>query len=70
MLLIPRLGDKFGRKPAFMLARILDSSLYAIVLFTTSYKIMMLAMVILGLLTPARLNIGLPYMNEWFPRRR
>ena len=53
-----------------MLARILDSSLYAIVLFTTSYKIMMLAMVILGLLTPARLNIGLPYMNEWFPRRR
>ena len=70
MLIVPKLADKFGRKPAFMIARIMDSCLYGIVLFTTSYKLMLAAMIGLGLTTPARLNVGLPYMNEWFPRRR
>ena len=70
MLIVPRLGDKFGRKPFFVMARVLDSSLYAIVLFTDSYHVMLVAIVVLGLLHPSRLNVGLPYLSEWFPTTR
>mmetsp|Transcript_33038 Transcript_33038/g.40893 ORF Transcript_33038/g.40893 Transcript_33038/m.40893 type:complete len:97 (+) Transcript_33038:290-580(+) len=69
MLFIPRLGDKYGRRPTFIITRVIDSSLFAIAMLSTDYKVVFAAIFVLGALLPSRLNVGLPYLNEWFPRR-
>ena len=42
---------------------------YTLLLASRSYTVTLICLVCLGAATPGRLNVGLPYMNEWFPQR-
>ena len=70
MLIIPRLADKHGRKRIFVAAKIFDCLFYTIVVFSKNYYLTLAALLGLGMSTPGRLNVGMPYLNEWFPTKR
>ena len=70
LLILPKLADKFGRRWIFTVTRIVDCILYTVVLFSDDYAVTLAALIGLGLTTPGRLNVGVPYLNEWFPRSK
>ena len=67
---MPKLADRFGRKWVFKITRILDCIFYTLVVATRSYTVTLIALIGLGMTSPGRLNVGVPYMNEWFPRNK
>ena len=69
LLCMPKLADRVGRKWIFKITRIADCVLYTIVLFSNNYYATLIALIGLGACTSGRLNVGVPYMNEWFPTR-
>ena len=68
-LLTPKLADKIGRKWVFKLTRIFDCVLLTVLITTESYAVAIAICIGLGAFTPCRLNVGIPYLNEWFPRK-
>ena len=70
LLLTPKVADRFGRKWVFKVTRVLDCILYTLIIVSDSYAVNLIALIGLGLTTPGRLNVGVPYMNEWFPRKK
>ena len=70
LLLTPKLADRFGRKWIYKLTRIFDCILYTIMIVSEDYYVTLVVCIMLGIATPGRLNVGVPYMGEWFPRRR
>lgn len=66
----PRLADKFGRKLIFTVTRILDCIFFTILMASENYFLTLVSLIGLGAMTPGRLNVGIVYLNEWFPRRR
>ena len=68
-LFMPKLADKFGRKWVFKLTRLVDCILVTILIITDSYAVMLAVCIGLGAMTPGRLTAGVPYLNEWFPRK-
>jgi MFS family permease len=69
-LWLPTLADKLGRKKIFVLSRFIDCLLYALLLISSSYTVSIICLFGLGATTPGRLNVGVPYMNEWFPKKK
>ena len=67
MLWLPGLSDRFGRRKIFMITRILDCIAYTFLLASSNYTVTLVCIVWLGGATPGRYNVGLPYMNEWYP---
>ena len=70
LLFTPKLADKFGRKWVFKITRIFDCILYTLIVASDNYFVTLGALIGLGVTTPGRLNVGVPYMNEWFPRSK
>ena len=70
LLPMPRLADRIGRKWVLKIARIFDCIFYTLVVVTRSYTVTLIALIGLGMVSPGRLNVGLPYMNEWLPRSK
>ena len=70
LLWLPGLADKFGRRNIFVVTRVIDCLLYTVLLISRDYTITMICLIGLGAATPGRLNVGIPYLNEWFPKRR
>lgn len=69
LIILPRLADKVGRKWIFLVSRLLESLTLVVVLSTTNYYVMMVALLTVGLCATGRVNVGVVYLNEWFPRR-
>ena len=70
MLITPKIADKYGRKWVFKVTRILDCILYTMIVTIDSYVVTLIVLIGLGIATPGRLTVGVPYMNEWFPRSK
>ena len=68
LLITPKLADKFGRKWIFKVTRMFDCIFYMMIVSSDNYFVTLVALIGLGMNTPGRLNVGVPYMNEWFPR--
>ena len=68
LLLMPKLADRFGRKWVFKTTRIFDCVFYTLLVATRSYTVTLIALIGFGMATAGRLNVGVPYMNEWLPR--
>ena len=70
LLLIPKLADRYGRRCIFKVTRFINCALYAVILISDNYYVILAALIGTGLSFAGLLNVGIPYLNEWFPRRR
>ena len=63
LFITPKLADRFGRKWIFKLTRIFDCVLFTMIIVTKDYYVTLVVCTLLGILTPGRLNVGVPYMG-------
>ena len=69
LLVVPKLADKWGRKWIYIGSRITDCFLYAVVLFTKDYYVMICAIAGFGLCAGGLVNVGTVFLGEWFHTR-
>ena len=69
LLFTPKFADKFGRKWIFFVTRIFDCIFLTILMASEDYYLTLICLIGLGALSPSRTNVGVVYLNEWFPRR-
>jgi len=67
---VPILADKYGRKLLFVAGHLLECLLYTILMFTSSWSIMLAVMGGFGMTTSTRTVIGYTYLTEMFPKNR
>ena len=67
--ILPTLADKYGRKIFFISGRIIELLCYSILMFTTSWYVMLGLMIGFGLTSTTRLTIGITYLVELYPKR-
>ena len=70
LLVTPKISDKFGRKWIFTITRFLDCVAFTVLVMAESYTVALISLGFLGALTPGRYNTGIPYLAEWFPKRK
>ena len=66
---IPRLSDMYGRKSVFLIGMIIDWLMFIVMFLTTSVNWMIVVMLVFGMATTIRINIGFVYMMELMPKR-
>ena len=64
------LGDKFGRKKIFVVARLIEIGFFALFLVATDYYIMLVAITGLGFCGAGRVGVGVVYLSEMFPMNK
>ena len=69
LLILPRVADRAGRKWVFTVSRLFETLAFIVVLFAKDYYLMMVCLIIVGLCSAGRLNVGTVYLSEWFPTR-
>lgn len=69
LLWLPSFADRYGRKPFFWAAMVLDVALYVGLLFTHNMIVMICIWFTFGLLTSLRTNVGYVYLMELLPKR-
>ena len=67
LLWVPQFGDRFGRKPCYMISVFTDFIILVCIMFTHSIDFMIVCLLIFGMMASVRTNIGFPYLLEMFP---
>lgn len=67
---LPAVADKVGRKKVFLAARLLEVVLFPVMLSTRSWVTLLVVNLLFGMLTTGRLTVGIPYMQELYPKAR
>jgi len=70
LLWMPQMSEWIGRKRMFFWSLILYTILYAIVLLTTSFNILVASFFLLGFFQGAKSGVGWPYFMELLPKNR
>ena len=70
MPFLPYLSDKYGRKWFWVGGHVFEVVCYSVLLFTTSWTVMIVVMAGFGLTTTTRLIVGFTYLTEIFPKNR
>ena len=66
---VPRLADKYGRKPLVFITNIFQTIGYTMVMFTHSLYVMIAAAFIYGMTSGVQMAVGFPYLLELVPQR-
>ena len=69
ILWLPQLADKYGRKNFFWFGQIIDLALYTGLLFTENLAVMIAIMVLFGIFSSLRVQVGYVYLMEMMPKK-
>ena len=66
---VPRLGDIYGRKKLFSIGLVCDVLLLTSLLLANSLNVLLAIMLILGMITSLRTNVGYILLMELTPKK-
>jgi MFS family permease len=67
LLWMPQLSDRIGRKTMFVYSLAMSVVLYTVMMFTRSFKMMVLSIFLQGFFNSAKIGVGWPYLIELVP---